>query len=215
MATETILETSPRSQAVLCPHPHRKHYSRGLCASCYQMRYVSTTRITACPHVDEPHRGRGMCKSCYMAWYFAERAKRGKLKKPRLLVTECSHTDRPHSGKGLCRTCYTAWWRRENPSKARAQVRSSTLRAYGLSLEQYSALWKSQGGKCANPGCTERFPLDCIGTSNDNILHVDHCHQSGAVRGLLCKRCNAALGQIDDDVPRLLGLVEYLRSYAS
>lgn len=40
---------------------------------------------------------------------------------------------------------------------------------------------------------------------------VDHCHKSGAVRGLLCAHCNFVLGYALDEIPRLQAAIEYLR----
>lgn len=48
-------------------------------------------------------------------------------------------------------------------------------------------------------------------SSRPNEIHVDHCHTSGDVRGLLCFNCNAALGHVNDSVDRLKKLVEYLQ----
>lgn len=42
-------------------------------------------------------------------------------------------------------------------------------------------------------------------------LAIDHCHVSGAMRGLLCQRCNTGLGMFDDDIVRLFNAIKYLR----
>lgn len=43
-------------------------------------------------------------------------------------------------------------------------------------------------------------------------LAVDHCHEEGHVRGLLCVRCNAGIGYFDDDVKRLQAAIDYIQS---
>lgn len=48
----------------------------------------------------------------------------------------------------------------------------------------------------------------------DNLC-VDHCHTSGAIRGVLCRKCNSGLGMFDDDVERLLKATDYLKKFSS
>jgi hypothetical protein len=69
---------------------------------------------------------------------------------------------------------------------------------YDLTPEGYSFLWDRQGGRCAICSAI----LEEIGL---NGVHVDHDHVSGAVRGLLCAKCNRGLGQFSDE-PELLRL---------
>lgn len=61
---------------------------------------------------------------------------------------------------------------------------------YGLDLQEYRALWGEQDGLCAMPGCLAILTLDA-----PKGCHVDHDHETGRVRGLLCGRCNVAEGQ--------------------
>lgn len=74
-------------------------------------------------------------------------------------------------------------------------------RNYGITLEQYDALLKRQRGKCAI----------CKNTcSSGRALAVDHCHQGGHVRGLLCTACNRALGLLKDDTTIVERALDYL-----
>ena len=95
-------------------------------------------------------------------------------------------------------------WHQRNPEKARLKQRINNLKVrFGLTIQEYNELGESQGWKCAicgNAGI-ERNPL-CI----------DHCHDSGKVRGLLCRQCNQALGLIKENVTSAKALVEYIRN---
>ena len=74
---------------------------------------------------------------------------------------------------------------------------------YGLTPAAYDAMVVAQGGVCA---ICRRPPSGRWPT-----LHIDHCHQTGRVRGLLCFPCNAGLGSMGDSLDRLLAAAEYLR----
>lgn len=80
------------------------------------------------------------------------------------------------------------------------QQRLSKL--FNISLEEYDAILKFQGGLCAI--C--KFPPKTGG----NRLSVDHNHKTGLVRGLLCWNCNRALGRLGDDTDRILAMAEYM-----
>lgn len=77
-------------------------------------------------------------------------------------------------------------------------------RKYGITAERYYAMLSAQGGACAI--CRTEKP----GRATDRF-HVDHCHATGKVRGLLCSRCNQMLGQAHDDVAVLTGAIAYLQ----
>ncbi len=63
-------------------------------------------------------------------------------------------------------------------------------RRYGISPADYEAMLARQGGVCAICGSRAR--------GSDRRLHVDHCHATGKVRGLLCFSCNSGLGHFAD-----------------
>lgn len=93
-------------------------------------------------------------------------------------------------------------WRDQNPERAKHCARISVLkRKYGLTEEAFQAMFASQKGLCAI--ClTEELP----GISS----HVDHCHVTGIVRGLLCESCNRAIGIMKDDPARLRAAADYI-----
>ena len=85
-----------------------------------------------------------------------------------------------------------------------------SLRArYGMSVDQFYNMLDSQGGKCAICGATSSKH------SKYNRLVVDHCHDTGVVRGLLCIRCNMAIAMVGDQYHEARKFVEYLRKHDS
>jgi len=77
---------------------------------------------------------------------------------------------------------------------------------YGITPEERAALETSQGGLCAI----------CNAPPKDRkALAVDHCHGTGRVRGLLCDRCNMAIGLLDDNAERLAAAIAYLSRFSS
>lgn len=81
-------------------------------------------------------------------------------------------------------------------------------RAYGITKEQFAKLLELQGGRC--PVC-----IVALRRGTKNGLHVDHDHSTGVVRGLLCGRCNIALGYLKDDPRRARAAAEYLENHAA
>jgi hypothetical protein len=77
------------------------------------------------------------------------------------------------------------------------------LRYYGITVRDYEAMFDAQRGVCAI--CGEPPSKD-----RRHDLAVDHCHDTGTVRGLLCLRCNAGLGQFDDSPDLLRRASEYV-----
>jgi hypothetical protein len=75
-------------------------------------------------------------------------------------------------------------------------------RAYGITLVQYEAMVKEQGGCCA-----------ICQRPNWQALAVDHSHVTGVVRRLLCHACNMALGQFEGSVERIETALSYLRAH--
>lgn len=130
-------------------------------------------------------------------------------------LAECGH-GRVYA-RDRCRPCYYRW-RCEDPgyrerrrasnrrSKAKNENQQTRRRSYlrqlyGLSVEEFDAIVVSQSGVCA-------ICPTPVGHTRDT--HVDHDHTTGAVRGLLCRRCNRALGLLKDDERWLKSAIRYL-----
>ncbi len=136
---------------------------------------------------------RNDCKSCmrsrHRAWYQGNREKS-------IASVQRWREDNPEK--------YQAWLKRnreENKEKRREQSRRTHLkRAYGLTQNMFEALVLAQLGKCAICGSLEA-----------PNLHVDHDHRTNKVRGLLCGKCNKAIGLLDDDPDRLMTARGYLK----
>lgn len=75
-------------------------------------------------------------------------------------------------------------------------------KAYGIGYAEYQKMFEAQGGRCAICGTDS--------TGGRKAFHVDHCHDTGAVRGLLCGNCNSGIGNLRDDVGLLQRAIEYL-----
>lgn len=121
------------------------------------------------------------------------------------------------SGASRCLVCHNRRGREYYNSSAtwrRKQRESYVMRKYGLSIGLLQELLQQQAGRCAI--CRKRWQ-DCTKakrTHDDAIflqyLYVDHAHQTGKVRGLLCNACNTAIGLFEEDRARLLSALSYL-----
>lgn len=89
----------------------------------------------------------------------------------------------------------------EEPAYRIACADGMRRRKFGLSPEEYARILDAQGRRCA----TCRVDL-CLGKGT----HVDHCHTTGLVRGVLCQSCNLALGHAKDDPVVLAAMADYL-----
>jgi hypothetical protein len=96
-------------------------------------------------------------------------------------------------------------WNRNNKEKVAAHHRKT---AYGISEIDFKNLFDTQGGKCAI--CDFQFPSIMTGDRTKSP-HLDHCHSSGKIRGLLCISCNTVLGRSGDSVEVLQKAIQYLQ----
>jgi len=165
---------------------------------------VRMGRAAEC-HPDRPHVAKGLCASCYVV------ARRKRV------LAEMTDEDREalRLKERAYFTAYRRAWREENPERSRAAQRKANAESYqrdpvkhrqraaadryGLTVPQYVALIARAEGHC-----------EACGVASGR-LQVDHCHQSGAIRGVICRACNSALGHAGDDLDRLRALISYLQ----
>lgn len=107
-----------------------------------------------------------------------------------------------------CADCFNAWKRLTRPTthegrgvSADTSKRWNLKARYGLSPVAYEEMLTAQGGVCAI--CGEEPKRPC----------VDHNHNTGQVRGILCHHCNIRLASVENDAYRIPALA-YLKRYA-
>lgn len=130
---------------------------------------------------------------------------------------KCSETDCENFAtcKGFCGKCYRRNERKDPEKRAiinerlrkfktKDRIRLALLKSYGLDEYSYQQLYSSQKGLCA---ICHKPPK---GKGKYAVLHIDHCHETGKVRGLLCMKCNLAIGHLRNS-PRIIdSSIKYL-----
>jgi hypothetical protein len=90
-------------------------------------------------------------------------------------------------------------YRTNHSYRSKALVRNRE-RLYGISEDRYTELWAQQGGVCAI----------CLEDSEKKGLGVDHDHDTGEIRGLLCSQCNGAIGMLRERPDLMQRATDYL-----
>lgn len=104
------------------------------------------------------------------------------------------------------RVAYGKAYREANPDLFKHK---HLLSSFGITLERYREMHDTQNGVCAI--CEK--PETVVRKGKLLPLAVDHCHDSNEVRGLLCVKCNQAIGQMEDDIDRLYRAIEYIKRH--
>ena len=99
-----------------------------------------------------------------------------------------------------CKTCFSKY-------HAKNQRNNDLQYNHGINEAQYNQILKSQNSVCAICG----QPETTIKHNKTQALAVDHNHKMGKVRGLLCHRCNRALGYFNDNPFLLVKAIKYLQ----
>ena len=98
---------------------------------------------------------------------------------------------------------------RDSAKYREAYLRGHLKRKYNLTLENYYGLLEYQEHVCAI--CKTAEPRVYQGRETFLPLFVDHCHETGKVRGLLCTKCNSGIGMFKDNIEYLISAISYLK----
>lgn len=130
----------------------------------------------------------------------------------------------PEAHRAKCRESYArdpekykakvrAWRARQSPEQAKERARRIRLRQfYGMELEEFDALRAAQDYRCAICGRHED-DLPKVRPADNSSLFVDHSHETGCTRGLLCQSCNILVGHARESERILLAAIEYLAAH--
>jgi hypothetical protein len=134
-----------------------------------------------------------MIKACAKCWnFFDATAFYSDLRLKDGLQGECRK----------CRNLEAVKWQQRNPrSKRNTHLKSK----FGITIEQFDFLLKTQNNCCGI--CMSPTP------KGRGTFHVDHCHKTGTIRGLLCHDCNTGIGKFGDNIEALKKAVNYLERF--
>ena len=111
--------------------------------------------------------------------------------------------------KATCKECTNLKY--AGSPETQLKAKKNWLRSrFGIEYEDYVAMIEQQDNKCAICGREERRRWR---NKDTRALAVDHDHESGQIRGLLCADCNTAIGLMQDDVALLAKAIDYLQSH--
>lgn len=139
-------------------------------------------------HPDRPNKARGLCRLCYRKYLYRESEKFRKC------LTDCSsryyHANR-NKIKERARHYY------QNGNGKSVWYRAHLKYKYGITPEQLAQAKEAQNHACKICGKIKK-------------LHIDHCHSTGVVRGLICSGCNTLLGYLESTDNWLSKFTKYI-----
>lgn len=200
------IETDVASRNCQAEGCGRKLHARGRCRVHY---YREVQRARPLPHY--PPDTNKCCLTCGVEKPLADFAPRYTTRDGRANVCrKCAYLK--YSAPWRKRNCRKAnqtsrTWRQANPGRVAVITLRSQLKRYGITEVDYTSLLQQQRGVCA---ICHRPETRIDARGKVCRLAVDHDHDTGAVRGLLCTKCNSAMGQADDNPDRLLAMAIYL-----
>lgn len=176
-----------------CRHEAHKAVSRAHAAAKYQprKRNFGTAPCASCGVDFKKYRSDNIYCSRRCSW----NAKSQRLRQDPV-CSRCGVPVEQTTGIKVCMDC-----KKDKRGPRRDYERARRLRGFGITEAEYEQMFKSQGGCCA---------ICRTDTPTGKGWCIDHCHDTGVVRGILCSSCNTGLGYFKDSEPIMLAAIEYL-----
>lgn len=112
--------------------------------------------------------------------------------------------------RSKCKACYSLFhyeYYRNNTEKVKIKNKKQWLkRKYDMEIDEFQKIKAKQNENCAI--CNKKL-------EDGFLVHVDHDHKTGNVRGILCRWCNTGLGNFKDSMENLKSAVKYLKKYSA
>ncbi|MCP3817206.1 endonuclease VII domain-containing protein [Streptomyces sp. A3M-1-3] len=147
------------------------------------------------------------CRDCSAQYYKRRQEAKGRAVRVKVPVPrghkrcpQCGEV-KPHSEWERNKTSSDGWCSYCRVCRAQNNRAGYFMRTYGITEAQRDEMISSQMGIC----------LICLSAP---AVHVDHCHETGKVRGVLCFNCNSAIGKLGDDPDTLRRAITYLEGIA-
>lgn len=172
----------------ICHNPISHGSQKGRCLPCYRQRGRKILPCLDCGKAR--HSTYKRCFECHLAFNESQKC------------NESGCDNNRHRTQSKCKECYRLFGRRHRHYHTDYKLKTR----YNITIEDQKEMLRRQNNSCA--ACKIAF-------KNGLDTHLDHCHRTGKIRGLLCRRCNTALGIVHDSASRLHLLIDYLESESS
>lgn len=103
--------------------------------------------------------------------------------------------------RGGCGNAGSEAWAKKRLASLRRQSKTNGYAEPYESFARVMELWEMSGGACA-----------CCGLASQSPLHLDHCHESGKLRGFVCKTCNTCIGYTKESAFQLVAMAAWVAS---
>ena len=164
--------------------------------------------------------GRGYCAAHYRQKFVLGGELRPKKKIQRNLICSLDFCDKKAIAKGFCSSHWAQVKRYKIEPRPINEFTNKVCayrycgKSFGTRMEA-SALCKQCRSRCRMYGITEiqylSMPIYCEACGSDKRISVDHNHETGEYRGVLCGTCNTALGMVHENVEKLEGIINYIK----